>query len=190
MYLSSDYEDMIEIFNKHEVKYIIVGAFAMSKIGYSRNTYDIDLWVEKTTENAIKIYKSLEEFGVPFEIYPDDFLKQNSVFQVGIEPNRIDILTDIDGVVFEDAYNNSNIVDFNGLPSRSLSVEDLIKNKSSTERTKDKLDLEQLKALVKSSISTENNHNQKTDTVLEYYDDCMKEKIKKDSEINSDIDLG
>ena len=73
MYLTDDYKDIIEIFNDHNVKYLVSGAFAMSKLGYSRATYDIDLWVEKSEENAIKIYQALEEFGLPYTIKPSEF---------------------------------------------------------------------------------------------------------------------
>jgi len=149
MYLTDDYKEIIEIFNEHQVKYLISGAFAMSKLGYSRATYDIDLWVEKSKENAIKVYKALDEFGVPFKLNPNDFLEPNSVIQIGNAPNRIDILTDIDGVNFNDAWNNKNEIDFNGLKTYGLSLSDLMLNKSSTGRPKDKLDLEQLKELSK-----------------------------------------
>lgn len=157
MYLTNDYKDIIEIFNKYGVKYLIAGAYAMSKAGYSRSTYDIDLWVEKSLVNAVKIYKALEEFGVPFEIKPDDFLQKDSVFQIGIEPSRIDILTDIDGVEFEDAWKNRVIEQFDGLTASTLSINELIINKSATNRPKDKLDLEQLKQLVKSKTNKEAN---------------------------------
>jgi len=147
MYLDNNYKDIITVFNKYNVKYIVAGAFAMSKVGYSRSTYDIDLWIEKTKENAINIYHALDEFGVPFSIEPDDFLKEKSVLQIGIKPCRIDILTDIDGLDFTNAWENSSLVDFGGLKARSLSISDLIINKTATNRPKDKLDLEQLKAL-------------------------------------------
>jgi len=121
----------------------------MSKVGYSRATYDIDLWIDKTKENAINIFRALDEFGVPFEINPDDFLAPNSVLQIGIEPNRIDILTDIDGVNFEDAWQNKQLVKFDEVQAYSLEINDLIKNKTASNRPKDKLDLVQLKALAK-----------------------------------------
>jgi len=79
MYLTQDYKDIIELFNKHNVKFLIAGAYAMAKVGYSRSTYDIDLWIEKTKGNAINIFNALNEFGVPFKINPDDFLASNSV---------------------------------------------------------------------------------------------------------------
>ena len=147
MYLTQDYKDIITLFNKHNVKFLIAGAYAMSKVGYSRSTYDIDLWIEKTQENAISIFHALDEFGVPFEINPDDFLEPNSVLQIGIEPNRIDILTDIDGLTFEEAWQNKALVAFDEIEVYSLEINDIIKNKTASNRPKDKLDLIQLKEL-------------------------------------------
>lgn len=97
------------------------------------------------------LQNSLEEFGVPFELSPNDFLEPNCVIQIGNIPNRIDILTDIDGLDFENSWQNKNKIDFDGLNTYSLSLDDLIINKSSTKRAKDKLDLEQLKELSKIS---------------------------------------
>uniref|UniRef100_UPI004048960B hypothetical protein n=1 Tax=Aliarcobacter sp. TaxID=2321116 RepID=UPI004048960B len=95
----------------------------------------------------MNIYQALEEFGLPYIIKSSDFLQANSVIQIGIEPNRIDILTDIDGVDFSKAWQNKNEVNFDGLITYSLSLDDLILNKSSTQREKDKLDLVYLKEL-------------------------------------------
>jgi hypothetical protein len=148
MYLTQDYQDIITLFNKHSVKFLIAGAYAMSKVGYSRSTYDIDLWIEKTKENAINIFHALDEFGVPFSIDPDDFLAPNSVLQIGIEPNRIDILTDIDGLTFQEAWRNRQLVKFDDIETYSLEIHDIIKNKTASNRPKDKLDLVQLKELV------------------------------------------
>lgn len=147
MYLTQDYEDIIELFNKHNVKYLIAGAYAMSKVGYSRSTYDIDLWIDKTKKNAINIFNALDEFGVPFKIDPDDFLAPNSVLQIGIEPNRIDILTDVDGLTFEEAWRNKQVAEFGDLKAYTLEIHDIIKNKQASNRPKDRLDLVQLKEL-------------------------------------------
>ncbi len=69
MYLTQDYEDIITLFNKYSVRYLIADAYAMSKVGYSRSTYDIDIWVDKSQENAINIKKALEEFGKTKKLY-------------------------------------------------------------------------------------------------------------------------
>lgn len=149
MYLTQDYKDIIELFNKHNVSFLIVGAYAMSKVGYSRSTYDIDLWIEKSEQNANNIFKALDEFGVTFSIKPSNFLEENSVLQIGIEPNRIDILTDIDGLKFSEAWKNKLAVEFDELKVFSLEINDIIKNKKASNRAKDKLDLAQLKELAK-----------------------------------------
>ncbi len=149
MYLTQDYKDIIELFNKHNVEFLIAGAYAMSKVGYSRSTYDIDLWIKKTEQNAINIFNALDEFGVPFKIDPNDFLAPNSVLQIGIEPNRIDILTDIDGLSFDEAWQNKQLVTFDEINAYSLEIHDIIKNKTASNRPKDQLDLIQLKELAK-----------------------------------------
>lgn len=123
----------------------------MSQVGYSRSTYDIDLWVDKSEENAQNIYKALDEFGVPFAVEPDNFLEPNSVLQIGIAPNRIDILTDIDGLTFEQAWKGRQLVKFDSLEAFTLSINDLIKNKKASNRPKDKLDLAQLEELAQKS---------------------------------------
>jgi predicted nucleotidyltransferase len=93
------------------------------------------------------VYVNPSSVNIP----PKEFLEPNCVIQIGNIPNRIDILTDIDGLDFENSWQNKNKIDFDGLSTYSLSLDDLIINKSSTKRAKDKLDLEQLKELSKIS---------------------------------------
>jgi len=147
MYLTQDYIDIITLFNKHNVRYLIAGAYAMSKIGYSRSTYDIDIWIDKSKKNATNIKKALEEFGVSFAISEDDFLSPNSVIQIGIEPNRIDILTDIDALTFNQAWQNKEVVFFDDLRTYTLNIEDIITNKKASNRKKDKYDVVELEKL-------------------------------------------
>lgn len=149
MYLTPDYKDIIEIFNEQEVRYLIVGAYAMATFGYSRSTYDIDLWIDKEEQNVEKVLLALDEFGVPFEVSKDDLTKDNSIIQIGSAPIRIDILTDIDGVDFNDAYRDKVEHDFDGLLASVLSKDNLIKNKTATKRAKDKIDVIELTKLKK-----------------------------------------
>ncbi|MDQ1264265.1 MAG: hypothetical protein QG559_1266 [Campylobacterota bacterium] len=149
MYLTQDYQDIIELFNINQVKYIVAGAYSMSVFGYARSTYDIDLWIAKDDENVQKVLNSLQEFGVPFEIEKKDLQKENNVIQIGVIPNRIDILTDIDGVKFDDAWNNKQVRIIDNLNVNVLDIHDIIKNKSSTNRPKDKLDVIELNKLLK-----------------------------------------
>jgi len=147
MYLTADYSDMIELFNEHKVRYLVAGAYAMSACGYSRSTYDIDLWIDKRAENVEKVLVALDAFGVPFSVSRDDLTKAENIIQIGNAPIRIDLLTDIDGVDFEEAYINRVIHDFGDLEAPVLSISDIMKNKIASGRAKDKIDVIELKKL-------------------------------------------
>ncbi len=142
-----DYKDMLQLFNKHQVKYLVVGAYAMGNYGYSRHTLDIDLWIEKSVENARNIQKAFGDFSIPYEITIDDLNTENLVLQIGIEPMRIDILTDIDGVKFSEAWNNKTNNSLFGEEINFISLPDLIRNKTATNRTKDKYDVLELEKI-------------------------------------------
>ncbi|PHS40962.1 MAG: hypothetical protein COB07_02925 [Sulfurovum sp.] len=142
-----DYKDMLQLFNKYEVKYLVVGAYAMGNYGYSRHTLDIDLWIEKSTKNAKSIQKAFNDFPVPYEITVNDLNADNLVLQIGIEPMRIDILTDIDGVEFSVAWKNKTNNSLFGEEIHFIGMNDLIKNKTSTNRTKDKYDVLELEKI-------------------------------------------
>ena len=147
MYLTTEYSDIIEIFNEHDVRYLVVGAYAMSVFGYSRSTFDIDLWIDKDKENVKKTLLALDEFGVPFVITTEDLTKDNSIIQIGVAPIRIDLLTDIDGVQFADAYTNKVIHDFGEIQASVLHIDDILKNKIASKRSKDKIDVIELQKI-------------------------------------------
>ena len=149
-----DYKDILEVFNSSNVEYLVVGAYAMGNFGYTRSTHDIDLWVNKNEENAKKICDALEEFGIPFSIEPDNFMVKDSVIQIGLAPYRIDILTDIDGVDFKSAWENKVDGIILGVQTSIVSLKDLMLNKSSTNRPKDRLDMVQLKDLYEKKDKT------------------------------------
>ncbi len=142
-----DYRDMLQLFNKYGVKYLVVGAYAMGNYGYSRHTLDIDLWIERSVENAKKIQKAFEDFPIPYEITIDELNKENFVLQIGIEPMRIDVLTDIDGVNFAEAWNRRTNNSLFGEEIHFISLHDLIQNKKTTGRAKDKYDVLELEKL-------------------------------------------
>jgi hypothetical protein len=103
--LNKDYKDMLSALNDASAEYLIVGAFALAAHGNPRATVDIDIWVRSSAENAKKVWKALETFGAPrSKLSVEDFLELNNVFQIGVAPRRIDILTSIDGVDFEQAW--------------------------------------------------------------------------------------
>ena len=144
--LNEDYKEMLQILLNNEVKFLIVGAYAMGAHGYPRATGDFDIWVEASTKNSKKIYKSLSEFGAPLsDITEKTFAEEGIFFQIGVAPRRIDIITHIDGVIFKEAYQTKETIEIEGLRTPFISKENLIKNKQSTGRKKDKLDADNLK---------------------------------------------
>jgi len=143
--LNSDYKDMLQVLLDNGVKFLLVGAYAMGVHGYPRATGDIDIWVEPSAQNSERVYRSMAAFGAPLhEIDETTFAKPGIVFQIGVAPRRIDIITTISGVGFDDAYQQRQIVEMEGLSITILSLGNLIKNKRATGRDKDRLDADQL----------------------------------------------
>ena len=140
--LNQDFTDILSAFLEENVEFIVVGAFAMSFHGYPRATGDIDLWIRRSDDNAKKIWRALEIFKAPlFDLKIEDLTVPEMVFQIGVVPNRIDIITEIDGVDFERAWGDKKIVTIEGLKIPVISKELLIENKKSTNRAKDKTDV-------------------------------------------------
>lgn len=143
--LNSDYRDMLQVLLDNGVKFLLVGAYAMGVHGYPRATGDIDIWVEPSADNSFRVYQALMEFGAPLhEVDETTFVKPGIVFQIGIAPRRIDLISSISGVAFDEAYRQRQTVEIDGLPVPILSCDDLIRNKRATGRDKDRLDAERL----------------------------------------------
>ena len=143
--LNSDYKDMLQVLLDNNVKFLLVGAYAMGAHGYPRATGDIDIWVEPTVENSPKVYRSMEAFGAPLhDIDESTFTTPSVVFQIGIAPRRIDIITTLSGIEFDDAYQQRQIIELEGMNIPILSFDDLIRNKRATGRDKDRLDADRL----------------------------------------------
>ena len=103
--LNKDYKEMLQILLNNEVEFLVVGAFAMGAYGYPRATGDIDIWIMTSAENSQRTYKALAQFGAPLEeINETTFREAGIVFQIGLSPRRIDIITRIDGVDFQQAW--------------------------------------------------------------------------------------
>jgi hypothetical protein len=129
-----------------KVEFIVVGAYALAAHGFPRATGDIDIWVKPDENNSKKVYKALARFGAPLnEIREDEFSQPGLIFQIGVVPRRIDIITKIDAVEFEEADSDKIFVDIDDLKVPVLSVDKLIKNKMATGREKDLLDAKLLK---------------------------------------------
>ncbi len=144
--LNHDYKEMLSILLEEKVDFLLVGAYAMAVHGYPRATGDMDIFIRPNKSNAEKIYKALAKFGAPLNnISISDFRVAGTIFQIGVIPRRIDIINEIDAVVFDDAFSNKIIVEIDGMKIPVLSKMDMIKNKESTGRDKDKLDCKTLK---------------------------------------------
>jgi len=143
--LINHYKDMLQTLSDHDVEYLVVGAVALAAHGIPRATGDIDIWVNATPENADRTYRALAAFGAPLvDLTKDELALPGVVFQIGVAPLRIDILTKIDGVSFDEAWPEKIIVDFDGFPMPVLSRKLMIQNKRSSARSKDLLDIEAL----------------------------------------------
>jgi hypothetical protein len=145
--LNKDYSEMLQLLNANEVRFLVVGAYALGAYGYPRATGDIDIWVLAEQDNSKKLYQALKHFGAPLaQIGESTFTQQGIIFQIGVAPRRIDIITRIDGVDFSAAWQNRRLIDIDGTPIPFISKQDLIKNKLSTGREKDRLDAIQLQS--------------------------------------------
>ena len=125
--LNKDYSDMLSALNDAEVEFLVVGAFALSAHGNTRATVDIDILVRPTAENADRVWRALTSFGAPRgQISVNDFLDLDTVFQIGVAPRRIDLLTSISGVDFDTAWAGRVIARMNGLEFSVLGRDELL----------------------------------------------------------------
>ena len=150
--LSPDFKEFIELLNAHRVEYLIVGGYALAFHGHPRYTKDIDVWIAAHAENAQKMIKALVEFGFS-ALTQADFLEPDNVIQLGFPPNRIDILTSIDGVTFESCLPDALVVEVDGVPIQLIGIHKLIENKTASGRLQDLADVEKLQALLKAQDS-------------------------------------
>lgn len=142
-----DHKDLIQVFNAHGVKYLIVGGHAVSLYAEPRGTKDLDVFIKSDAENSRYVLSALAEYGTPLEgVTADDFNdKPTTVFQIGVEPGRIDVLQGIAGVEFDEAWNSrfEGVIEGN-IPAHFISRECLIKNKLAVGRHQDLADVEKL----------------------------------------------
>ena len=144
---NSDFQEFIECLNNAEVDYILVGGYSVIIHGYSRNTGDMDVWVNKTEENYKRIEKAFYQFKMRvFDMTLEKFLHSDSeVFRFGMPPSRIDLMTNVLGLVFEDAFPRSYIYKEEGFDIRVIHINDLKTAKQSSARPRDINDLDNLK---------------------------------------------
>lgn len=145
MIINKDFREFIELLNSNNVKYLVVGGYAVAFHGYPRYTKDMDIWIWINENNAKKLIKTLEEFGFSsLGLKKEDFLKPEYVIQLGYPPNRIDILTKISGLEFEKCYKSRIKTNMDGITIDFIDLENLKKNKKAIGRFKDLADLENL----------------------------------------------
>ncbi|NPV60473.1 MAG: hypothetical protein HPY75_12555 [Actinobacteria bacterium] len=145
MEVEQDFKELLESLNAHDVEYVIVGAYALAFHGVPRFTGDMDILVRPSPENAARILSALEDFGFgSLGLVPDDFQKPDHVVQLGVSPIRVDILTSITGVTWEEADAGKAIGTYGGVQVRFLGRDQVIANKRALGRKKDLADLESL----------------------------------------------
>jgi hypothetical protein len=140
-----DFVEMIQALNNAGVDYLVVGAHAMAVHGVPRATGDFDIWVRPSLDNAHCIIEALEAFGAPVAahgITVEDLAKPDTVYQIGLPPRRIDLMTGISGVQFADAWPARITVELEGAQIPCIGLSDLVKNKRASGRKKDLVDLE------------------------------------------------
>ena len=145
MKLDKDFNEFVASFVANDVRFLIVGGYALAAHGLPRATGDLDAWVWINPENALKVLSSLEEFGFTgLGITTDDFSRADSIVQLGYPPYRIDILTSIDGIEFNAAWENRLMVNLDGIEVPFISRTDLILNKRLVGRPQDIADVKRL----------------------------------------------
>jgi hypothetical protein len=143
--MERDFVEMLSALNAAGADYLVVGAHALAAHGVPRATGDLDLWVRATPDNARRVLEALRSFGAPlFDLSIEDLTRPEVVFQIGVVPVRIDLLTSISGVAFEEAWEGRTHASVEGVPFGVLGREELLRNKRATGRPKDLLDAETL----------------------------------------------
>lgn len=143
--MNRDFVEMLSALSAAGARFLIVGAHALAAHGVPRATGDLDIWVQATPANAARVLGALHQFGAPlFDLTADDLCAKDTVFQIGLPPSRIDILTGISGVVFDEAWDRRMEIPIGDLMVGTIGRADFIANKKATGRPKDLLDLELL----------------------------------------------
>lgn len=147
MYMLKDQIDLLSAFNDHGVEYLVIGGHAVNAYTQARFTKDLDVLIRSSEANAKAIFQALAQYGAPLaHVSVSDFVgKPEQYFQIGIEPDRIDILQDIPGVSFDEAWRDATVGSVEGLPVRFISREHLIANKLAAGRPRDLGDVDELR---------------------------------------------
>ncbi|MDG2617304.1 hypothetical protein HPC62_14600 [Thermoleptolyngbya sichuanensis A183] len=143
--LPSDFKDFLRLLNSKQVEYLLIGGYAVGYYGYARATADIDIWIAINPGNAQKVVDAIREFGFNVEgLTSELFLQPNKIARMGVPPFRIEVLTTISGVSFEECYAEKTVDVLDGVEVKIISLKDLKRNKQASGRLKDLNDLENL----------------------------------------------
>ena len=145
--MNQDFVEMLSELSAAGAEFIIVGAHALAVHGLPRATGDLDIWIRSTPENAGKVWKALTAFGAPLDqLSMNDLSTPGIIFQIGVVPCRIDILTDIDGVEFDEAWANRRYIKIHGIDIPVIGMQELLKNKRAAGRPQDIADVTRLES--------------------------------------------
>jgi len=143
--LNPDFKEFIRLLNANQVKYLIIGGYAVAIHGHPRYTKDIDIWIEMSQENADKLITSLDQFGFgSLGLSAQDFQTPDQIIQLGYPPNRIDLITTPDGINFETCYSAKTEIIVDNITVQFIDLDNLKKNKKASGRLQDLADLENL----------------------------------------------
>ncbi|MEZ4963482.1 MAG: nucleotidyltransferase [Saprospiraceae bacterium] len=150
MTLDKDFREFIGLLNEHEVKYLVIGGYAVNFHGYPRYTRDIDFWIWLTDENIRNLLEAIQAFGFgSLGLTTEDFSDPENIIQLGYEPYRIDLLVDVEGVDFEECYARKSDVEIDETKVSFMSLQDLIEAKKTAGRLQDLADAQQLENIEK-----------------------------------------
>ena len=140
--MTPDFVAMLSALSAEGVEFMLVGAHALAAHGFVRATQDIDILVRPTPQNASRVFAALKAFNAPlFDLSEADLVDPDVIYQVGVEPNRIDIMNDISGVSWEEAWAGRTEISIEGLRVSVLGIEEFVRNKRASGRPKDRADL-------------------------------------------------
>lgn len=145
MFVNSDFSDLLKLFNANNVRYLVIGGYAVIQYAEPRFTKDLDLWISTDAANATAVFQALKAFGAPLVGMSEaDFAEEGYFYQMGVPPVRVDVLMGIPGVQFESAWEQRSTVDFDGVLVHFISKQDLITAKRAAGRPQDLIDADLL----------------------------------------------
>jgi hypothetical protein len=145
MVINKDFKEFIRLLNQNKVRYLVVGGYAVAFHGHPRYTKDLDIWIWINKSNAVNLIQSLREFGFQsLDLTPEDFLEPGYIIQLGYPPNRIDLITEVQGVDFDTCFESRIEAEIEDIVIFFIDLENLKKNKKAVGRHQDLADIENL----------------------------------------------